>query len=51
MNPELLAMVVAKNSADIETIVAKIGIGTLLVLTPNFMNILKTVQAQQTPIK
>ena len=44
MNP-LVEEVLAKNAADIEAIVAKIGIPTLISLAPNFLNILKTVQA------
>jgi hypothetical protein len=48
MNP-LIEEVLAKNSADIEAIVAKIGIGTLISLAPHFMAILKTVQ--ETPPK
>jgi hypothetical protein len=47
MNPELLAAIVEKNSADVETIVAKIGVVTLLQLSPNLIAILKTIQEQQ----
>jgi hypothetical protein len=43
MNPTI-ALVLQKNAADIEAIVPKIGMPTLLALVPNFMNILKTVQ-------
>jgi hypothetical protein len=45
MNP-ILEEILAKNGADIEAIVAKIGIGTLISLAPRFLAILKTVQAQ-----
>ena len=44
MNPDLVAQVVNKNSADIEAIVNKIGIVTLLQLMPHLVAILKTVQ-------
>lgn len=44
MNPTI-ALILQRNSADIEAIVTKIGIPTLLSLLPNFMNILATVQA------
>lgn len=44
MNPTI-ALVLQRNSADIEAIVTKVGIPTLLSLLPNFMNILTTVQA------
>jgi hypothetical protein len=49
MNPLLLAEIALKNGSDIEAIVAKIGIATLLSLAPNFMAILATVQAAQAP--
>jgi hypothetical protein len=44
MNPVLIAEIVKNNSADIEAIVSKIGVGTLLSLLPNILNILATVQ-------
>ena len=44
MNPTI-ALILQRNSADIEAIVTKVGIPTLLSLLPNFMNILTTVQA------
>lgn len=47
MTPELLAELAAKNGPDVEAIIAKIGVATLLALAPNFMNIVKTVQAHQ----
>lgn len=46
MNPALIAAIVAKNTADIEAIIAKVGIGTLLSLLPYILNILKTVQQE-----
>jgi hypothetical protein len=51
MNPELIAEIASKNGPDLEAIIAKIGIATLLALAPNFMNIVKTVQAHQPPTK
>lgn len=47
MNSQLVALIVEKNSADLETIVSAIGITTLLKLLPNVMNILGTVEAAQ----
>jgi hypothetical protein len=44
MNP-LIEEVLTKNASDIEAIVAKIGVPTLISLIPNFLAILKTVQA------
>jgi len=44
MNP-IVAEILAKNASDIEVIVNKIGLPTLLALVPNLMNILATVQA------
>jgi hypothetical protein len=49
MNPILLAVLAEKNGADIEAIVAKIGIGTLLSLAPHLVAILETIQAQPHP--
>jgi len=49
MNP-LVEEVLAKNAADIEAIVAKIGIPTLISLAPHFWAIPKTVQ-EQSPTK
>jgi hypothetical protein len=46
MNPTLAA-ILSKNSTDLEAIVAKIGIGTLLSLTPHLLAILATVDAQK----
>ena len=46
MNPTL-ALIIQKNSADLEAIVAKIGIGTLITLIPHIMAILATVEAQK----
>ena len=48
MNP-LLEEILAKNGTDIEAIVTKIGVGTLISLTPQFLAILKTVQDQAQP--
>lgn len=48
MNPTI-ALILQKNSADIEAIVNKIGMPTLLALVPNFMAILATVQEAQQP--
>ncbi len=48
MNP-LIEEVLAKNATDIEVIVAKIGVPTLISLVPNFLAILKT--AQEMPAK
>ncbi len=47
MNPELIAEIASKNGPDLEAIIAKIGIATLLALAPNFMAIVKTVQEHQ----
>jgi hypothetical protein len=44
MNPALIAEIVKNNSGDIEAIISKVGIGTLLSLLPNILNILATVQ-------
>ena len=46
MNPIMLA-VLQKNAADIEAIVAKVGVGNLLSLMPHIMAILATVEAQK----
>ena len=48
MNPTLL-LIVQKNSADIEAIVNKIGVGTLLQLTPHLLAIAATLQAPAVP--
>ena len=45
MNPTI-ELVLAKNSADIEAIIAKVGIGTLISLVPHLLAILKTIEAQ-----
>jgi hypothetical protein len=47
MTPELMAEIASNNGPDVEAIIAKIGIATLLALVPNFMAIAKTVQAHQ----
>ena len=46
MNPIMLA-VLQKNGADLEAIIGKIGVGTLLSLMPHIMAILATVEAQK----
>lgn len=46
MDLELLAKIAANNGPDLDAIVTKIGIGTLLSLTPHFLAIAKTVQNQ-----
>jgi hypothetical protein len=46
MNPALLAALAEKNPADIEAIIAKIGIPTLLSLLPHLIAILTTIQQQ-----
>lgn len=50
MNPTI-ALILQKNSADIEAIVTKIGMPTLLSLIPNILAILATVEAAKTPAK
>ena len=47
MNPELLAALAQKNATDIEAIIAKIGIPTLLSLLPHLLAIVNTIEAQQ----
>ena len=47
MNPTLM-LILQKNSADIEAIVAKIGVGTLISLVPYFLRIAATLQAPPT---
>ena len=42
MNPTL-ALIMSKNSADIEAIVEKIGVSTLLSLTPHIFAIMQTL--------
>lgn len=44
MSAELIALVVRYNASDLETIIAKVGIGTLIAIIPNIAAILKTVQ-------
>ncbi len=44
MNGELIALIVEKNSADIEAIVSKIGVPVLLSLLPNIVRIMGTLQ-------
>jgi hypothetical protein len=46
MNPAFLLLLAEKNASDIEAIVAKIGVGNLISLMPNIVNILKTLQQQ-----
>ena len=50
MNPTL-ALVMQKNSADIEAIVAKIGIANLLSLTPHIFAIMQTIQSATPPVE
>jgi len=47
MNPQLLALLAEKNSADLEAIVNKIGVANLIALLPHIVAILETVQAAQ----
>ena len=47
MDPSLVLMLVEKNGADIEAIVNKIGLSTLLSLAPHFMAIVNTLQGEQ----
>jgi hypothetical protein len=49
MNPTIM-LILQKNSADIEAIVAKIGVGTLISLVPYFLRIVATLQAPPTPL-
>ena len=44
MDLTLLARITQNNSADVEAIISKVGIGTLLQLMPHIMAIVKTVQ-------
>jgi hypothetical protein len=44
LNPTIL-MLIEKNPKDIEAIITTIGIGTILKILPNILNILGTVQA------
>jgi hypothetical protein len=46
MNPAVKEVLV-NNAADVEAIIAKIGIGTLLSLMPHIINILETIQKVQ----
>ena len=48
---ELLLLLGEKNAADIEAIVAKIGIPTLIALAPHFVAIAKTFMAAQQQTK
>ena len=50
MNP-VLREVLEKNGADIEAIVAAIGVPTLIKLAPHFEAILATAQAAAAPAK
>jgi hypothetical protein len=43
MNP-IIAQVLIANATDIEAIIAKVGIGTLLSLMPHILAILETVE-------
>jgi len=47
MNPQLLTLLAEKNGTDLEAIVAKVGLPTLIALLPNIANILQTVQSTQ----
>lgn len=49
MNPTLM-LILQKNSADIEAIVTKIGVGTLLSLAPHLLAIAATLQAPAQPL-
>lgn len=44
MDPALIALLVEKNGADVEAIVNKVGLVTLLSLVPHFMAIVATLQ-------
>jgi hypothetical protein len=46
MNPTLAA-IIQKNSADVEAIIASIGVVKLLSLTPHLLAILDTINAQK----
>ena len=46
MDPALLAALAEKNAPDIEAIIAKVGIGTLLALLPHLLAIATTIQQQ-----
>jgi hypothetical protein len=46
MNPAIKDVLI-NNTSDIAAIVAKIGVETLLSLTPNILNILETIQKAQ----
>lgn len=48
MDTQIITLLVEKNSADIEAIVSKIGITTLLQLLPHIANIAQTLSAQKT---
>ena len=48
MNPlNLLLLITQKNSADLEAIVEKIGLPTLIALLPHIIAIAATVQSQK----
>ena len=47
MNAQLLALLAEKNAPDLEAIVAKVGLPTLISLLPHLANIMATVQAAQ----
>ena len=46
MNPTIM-LIVSRNAKDVETIVARIGLPTLISLIPNIMNIVATLEAQK----
>ena len=47
MNPAIFLALAEKNGPDIEAILAKVPITTLLALAPHLYAILATIQAQQ----
>lgn len=46
MSPLLLALIAEKNSADLEAIISKVGLPTLIAILPNIVAILNTIQSQ-----
>jgi hypothetical protein len=49
MNLTVLAQIAEKNPADLEAIVAAIGLPTLFKILPNVLNIVATLSAGQEP--
>jgi hypothetical protein len=47
MNAALLALLAKKNSTDLEAIVARVGLPTLIALLPYISNIMQTILAAQ----